>query len=37
MGMVFPIIMFPSTLLMSLARVLMQEISRARAVNNKER
>ena len=37
MGMVFPIIMFPSTLLMSLARVLMPEISRARAVNNKER
>ncbi len=30
MGMVFPIIMFPATLLMSLARVLMPEISRAR-------
>ena len=37
MGMVFPIIMFPATLLMSLAMVLMPEISRARAINNKER
>lgn len=37
MGMVFPIIMFPATLLMSLARVLMPEISRAKAINNKER
>lgn len=36
-GMVFPIIMFPATLLMSLAMVLMPEISRARAINNKER
>ena len=36
MGMVFPIIMFPATLLMSLAMVLMPEISRARAINNKE-
>ena len=37
MGMVFPIIMFPATLLMSIARVLMPEISRAKAINNKER
>ena len=37
MGMVFPIIMFPATLLMSIAMVLMPEISRAKAINNKER
>lgn len=37
MGMVFPIIMFPATLLMSLSKVLMPEISRAKAINNKER
>ena len=37
MGMVFPIIMFPMSLLMSLVRVLMPEIARAKAVNNRER
>lgn len=37
MGMVFPIIMFPAVLLMSLGRILIPEISRARSVNNNER
>ncbi|MBM6860981.1 oligosaccharide flippase family protein, partial [Clostridium saudiense] len=37
MGMVFPIISFPAVLLMSLGRVLIPEISRAKAINNNER
>ena len=37
MGMVFPIISFPAVLLMSLVRVLIPEISRARTINNNER
>lgn len=37
MGMAFPIIMFPAVLLMSLGRILIPEISRAKALNNKER
>ena len=37
MGMVFPIIMFPMSLLMSLVRVIMPEIARAKALNNRER
>ncbi len=36
-GMVFPIISFPAVLLMSLGRVLIPEISRAKAINNNER
>ena len=35
--MVIPIISFPAVLLMSLGRVLIPEISRARAINNNER